>query len=63
MSDLTNKYIEHEVEIRVIREVTGEKFKYIEHRFDKMDNKLNSLIALVISGILIPSLLHWMNIL
>ena len=48
---LTEKYIEHEVEIRV----HDEKFKMLEH-------KLNSLIALVISGIFIPVILHWTKI-
>lgn len=55
----TETYIEHEVKLRL----HDEKFDLIRADFHKLETKLNSLIALVISGIIIPVLLHWTKIL
>jgi len=50
-------YIAHEVQLRV----HDEKFKSIEKRFDHLDHKLNVIIGMVISGILIPVGLHFLK--
>ena len=42
------EYIEHEVKLRVH-----------DYKFKHLDYKLNFIIALGISGIVIPVLLHW----
>lgn len=60
--ELVEKYIEHEVEIRLTKELSSEKFLMMRADFHKLENKLNSLIALVISGIIIPVILHWTKV-
>lgn len=47
----TEQYIDHEVRIR-LQEV----------EFKRMEAKLNFLIALSITGILVPVLLHWLKL-
>ena len=47
-------YIAHEVQLRV----HDEKFKSIEKRFDQLNNKLNWLIGIVLSAVIIPVSLH-----
>ena len=47
-------YIEHEVILRL----HDEKFKMIEKRFDHLDNKLNLIIGIVLSSVIIPVGLH-----
>lgn len=51
-------FIAHEVQLRV----HDEKFKTIEKRFDHLDNKLNLIIGIVISGILLPVGLHFLKL-
>lgn len=51
-------YISHEVQLRV----HDEKFKTIEKRFDHLDNKLNLIIGIVISGVLLPVGLHFLKL-
>lgn len=51
-------YIAHEVQLRV----NDEKFKTIEKRFDHLDNKLNLIIGIVLSGIIIPVGLHLLKL-
>lgn len=51
-------YIEHEVKLRL----SDEKFKSIDKRFDHLDNKLNLIIGIVISGIVIPVGLHFLKL-
>ena len=52
-------YIEHEVQLRV----HDEKFKSIDKRFDHLDNKLNIIIGIVLSSVIIPVGLHWLRLL
>ena len=51
----TETYIEHEVKLRL----HDEKFVLMRADIHRVDTKLNSVIVLVISGIIIPVLLHW----
>lgn len=51
-------FIAHEVQLRV----HDEKFKSIEKRFDYVDNKLNIIIGIVISGVLLPVILHFLKL-
>ena len=51
-------FIAHEVQLRV----HDEKFKTIEKRFDHLDNKLNIIIGIVISGVLLPVGLHFLKL-
>jgi tetrahydromethanopterin S-methyltransferase subunit G len=51
-------FIAHEVQLRV----HDEKFKSIEKRFDHLDNKLNIIIGIVISGVLLPVGLHFLKL-
>ncbi len=44
------QYIEHEVTLRR----HDETFKRIEKRFDHLDNKLNLIISIVLSSVIIP---------
>lgn len=54
----TEHYIEHEVQLRLHEE----KFNAIERRFDHLDNKLNLIIGIVISSIIIPVGLHLLKL-
>lgn len=47
-------YISHEVQVRL----HDEKFKIIEKKFDHVDNKLNLIIGIVLSSIILPVALH-----
>ncbi len=51
-------YIAHEVQLRV----HDEKFKTIDKRFDHMDNKLNLIIGIVLSSVIIPIGLHLLRL-
>lgn len=51
-------YIEHEVKLRL----NDEKFNSIDKRFDHLDNKLNVIIGIVISGIVLPVGLHLLKL-
>ncbi len=57
-----NKEIEHYIEHEVRLRVNDEKFKSHEKRFDALEAKLNWIITLVISGILIPIVLHGLKL-
>lgn len=46
--------IEHEVQLRV----HNAKFLYLEKRMDRIDNKLNWMIGLIVSSIVVPVVLH-----
>lgn len=61
MSNFTKSeenYIAHEVALRV----QEEKFKVMEKKFDHLDNKLNVIIGIVISGVLLPVGLHFLKL-
>ncbi len=51
-------YIAHEVQLRV----HDEKFNAIDKRFDHLDNKLNFIIGILMSGVLIPIVLHFFKL-
>lgn len=67
---MTNEqYIEHEVQLRLHSEKFNlndkkyeEKLLAIDKRFDHLDNKLNLLIGIVISGVLLPVGLHFLKL-
>lgn len=52
------QYIEHEVQIRVLKEVTDSKFtllqKNIDDRFTHIDYKINLIIGIAVVALLIP---------
>lgn len=67
----TEQYIEHEVQIRVLKETTDSRFtlmqrnfddkfasfeKRVDDRFNHMDYKINFLIGIVSVAILIPTI-------
>ena len=61
MSEFTKaeeNYIAHEVTIRL----HDEKFKIIEKRFDHLDSKLNFIIGIVLSSLIIPVGLHLLKL-
>ena len=60
-----DQYIEHEVKIRLhdaLFKHIDYKFDKLESKVDKIDNKFNWAIGLVISGIIIPIILHKYNL-
>lgn len=56
------QYIEHEVRLRVMKEVNDEKFSAVGEKFSRLESKLNWLITLVVSGIVIPIVLHFLKL-
>ena len=57
----TQQYIEHEVQIRVLREMsdskfmaTGVKFSGIEKELARIDAKINWVLGVSVSGIFLP---------
>ena len=63
------QYIEHEVKLRVMKEVNDEhflkidaEFAKLDSRFDKLESKFESgfimLVGLVIASIILPVVLH-----
>ena len=52
------QYIEHEVQIRVLKETTESKFvlmqKNFEDKFYHLDYKINLLIGIAVFGLLVP---------
>jgi len=57
--DLTEKFIEHEVELRV----HDEKFKILEKTLDKLDHKINFNTGIIITSIILPVILHRFGVL
>ena len=55
MSITQEQYIDHEVRIRVMQEVNSEKFK-------RLESKMNWLITLAVSGMLLPVILHYLTL-
>lgn len=49
------QYIDHEVRIRVMQEVNSENFK-------RLESKMNWLITLAVSGMLLPVILHYLTL-
>ncbi len=61
----SEQYVEHEVQLRVHNAL----FKHIDYKFDKLEDKVdgvntkfNWVIALIISAIIIPIILHKFNL-
>ena len=54
MKDAQEQYIEHEVKLRLHDAL----FKHIDYRFERLESKFNWTITLIISGIIIPVILH-----
>ncbi len=52
------QYIEHEVKLRL----HDERFGIHNDKFGKVESKLNWIITLLISGMLIPVALHFLNL-
>ena len=52
------QYIEHEVRLRVMKEVNEEKFKFLETSINKLDNKFNWLFLFIISSVIAPIIMH-----
>lgn len=68
-SKTEENFIEHEVQLRLHTEKfllndkkNEEKFSGIDKRFDHLDNKLNVIIGIVISGVLLPVGLHFLKL-
>ena len=60
---MTNEqYIEQEVRIRVIKEVTEERFVSHEKQFERLESKMNWIISLVIGGWILPIILHYLKV-
>jgi hypothetical protein len=58
-------YIEHEVKLRLhdaLFKHIDYKFDKLENKVDKIDNKFNWGIGIIISGIIIPIILHKYNL-
>jgi len=59
LSKSEESYIQHEVQLRL----HSETFKQNEKRMDRMDQKLNLLITMVVGSIILPvamRYLHWL---
>jgi hypothetical protein len=54
----TEQYIEHEVKLRVHEE----RFGVHHERFCKLESKLNWIITLLVSGMLLPVVLHYLRL-
>jgi len=62
MAITNEQYIEHEVKLRVMKEVTGQNFKVHEERFERMELKMNWIIGLVVGGWILPIVLHYLKL-
>jgi hypothetical protein len=65
MEKTTEQYIEHEVKLRVHDAIFSHidyKFNKIEGKVDEINNKFNWMMALIISSIIIPVILHRYNL-
>ncbi len=55
---MTNEqYIEHEVQIRVQKETTDKRFLMLEKELFRIENKINWVLGVLVTSIIIPSLL------
>jgi hypothetical protein len=58
----TEQYIEHEVKLRVMKEVNDERFLKLDEQIKKIEEKIDSrfllLIGLIITSIVFPVVLH-----
>jgi hypothetical protein len=59
------QYIEHEVKLRVHNALFNHidyKFSNIESRMDKLEGKMNAIITIAVSSLLIPLVLKYFGI-
>jgi hypothetical protein len=54
----TDEYIDHEVRLRLHEE----RFKINDDRFKIMESKLNWIISLIVSGMILPLFLHFVRL-
>lgn len=58
----TEQYIEHEVKLRVMRELNDERFISLTEKIKNVEEKIESrfllLIGLIITSIVLPVVLH-----
>lgn len=63
----TEQYIEHEVKLRVMKEVNDERFLKLDEQIKKIEEKIDSrfllLIGLIITSIVLPVVLHSLKLL
>ncbi len=63
---IDEQYIEHEVRIRVLKEMADERITNIDTRFDKLEAKIdsnfNNLLIMFIASVLIPVGFHAMHL-
>lgn len=61
---MTNEqYIEHEVQLRVIKETTDKRFLSLEKELMRIENKINWVLGVVTTSLFIPVLLRLIHIL
>ena len=57
-----DQYVEHEVKLRVMKEVNDERFSNIDKRFDRLESKFDMgfivLVSLILSSIIFPIVFH-----
>ncbi len=52
---MTNdQYVEHEVQIRLLSELTNHRFKTTDDSINRIDSKMNWIIGIFITSILMP---------
>ncbi len=58
----TEQYIEHEVKLRLIKELNDERFVMLSEQIKKIEERIDSrfllLIGLIITSIVLPVVLH-----
>ncbi len=58
----SEQYIEHEVRLRVMKEVTDERFTSHERQFERLESKMNWIISLLVGGMVLPIFLHLLKL-
>jgi len=53
-----DQYIEHEIQIRLQRELTDERFKMLESMMREINTKFNWLLTFLMGSVIIPMVLH-----
>jgi len=77
MDSLQEQYIEQEVKLRVLKETSDKRFLSFELKFDKLENKMDAMesrlenkiekhfhiiLGIFITAVLLPIVLHAMNL-
>ena len=58
----SEQYIEHEVRLRVMKEITDERFTSHERQFERLESKMNWIISLLVGGMVLPIFLHLLKL-